>query len=175
LIQPVSSFVLSELTKAIANDLRLDLKNFAAELGKEPHNLTAQERATANVVTTISPETKQRISDLLLDRLVGWDDGLVQEDGTHLSPDHPTGDGRTVKHLFVESLVGSAPMVVLRVIAEATQMRKVIEGESQGTSGGNGATADTQAGPTASGSSSAEEPTGQKTDADSSEVAVAPA
>lgn len=174
-IQPVSLFVIQEITKELNDCARKGVKAFAAELGKEVYELTPEEKNQANGVATVDQAIIDRIRSLFLERVVGWDEGLVQANGVPLAPDSPVGDGaRTVKDLFVDSLVGSAPHRAILLLTQAATGGVDLEGNFKGTSGGSGDSGGTPAASTASDSSSPDAPTDQQTDADSSEVAAVP-
>ncbi len=140
-VQPVNTLALQSISDQIQAEVRQGLKEHATSLGKQPHELTDEERKA--VKDRLSQQTLENMAHALTTAFLRWDEGFVEDDSDPprpLAPEDLVGES-TALELWVSYMVQHQPTLVIdRILVAGTRRAEELEGNSSRPSDGTGAT-----------------------------------
>lgn len=142
LVQPAATTAAYRLQDRWREMYRAATAELAERLGKKPDELTDDERKNLDV--PITEEFIASLEAVMRSCFVGWDDGLVQFEGTSVKPSAEVGDGLTAADAWIRYMCEHDVPTVIQIMATAAGRAQELEGNSEGPSAGTGGTGEEQ-------------------------------
>lgn len=145
IVQPVSALAVQRFADGWTEEIRESVRRYAEALGKQPNELTADERRA--VPMRVSAEFIEQLAAALETAFLGWDDGFVQDKsnpGKSYRPDDAVGE-TTAGDMWIRYMCEHQTGVVMdRILTAGSRRAMALEGNSRGPSAGTGDTAEAQ-------------------------------